>query len=261
MGTLEWKQKVLVSVRRAKTSHMHWHAKPTGEKKPENIIIHGSGKNSGRYYKHIRISEESGSNVIIYGLVPRKGYLNTKERNINNRLRDYCGNRMLTFLKHDNINAKTYCDISGLKLNKGVSLFHENVVNLLNTLDLENWHKDQNSEGKKTVNTEVSEDSVTTDNETDCFTKVALLHKKHLQNLFFGHLNINWLRNKSEFLEPLTRNHFDIFWSEKQKLILVSRGLNLHFPVIDNFVKTEIKMEEVWFFMWTRIFLVKLLIL
>ena len=116
---------------------MHWHAKPTGEKKPENII-HGSGKNSGRYYKHIRISEESGSNVIIYGLVPRKGYLNTKERNINNRLRDYCGNRMLTFLKHDNINAKTYCDISGLKLNKGVSLFHENVVNLLNTLDLEN---------------------------------------------------------------------------------------------------------------------------
>ena len=34
--------------------------------------------------------------------------------------------------------------------------------NLLNTLDSENWHKDQNSEGNKTVNSEVSEDSVAT---------------------------------------------------------------------------------------------------
>ena len=34
-------------------------------------------------------SEESGSNVIISNLVPRKGYLNTKVRNINNMLGDY----------------------------------------------------------------------------------------------------------------------------------------------------------------------------
>ena len=34
------KQKVEVkSFRGAKTSHMHWHAKPTIEKNPENIII------------------------------------------------------------------------------------------------------------------------------------------------------------------------------------------------------------------------------
>ena len=48
---------------------------------------------------------------------------------------------------------------------KGVSLFNENFISLLNTLDSENWHKDQNSKGNKTVNTEVSEDSVATDNE------------------------------------------------------------------------------------------------
>ena len=28
------------SFRGAKTSHMHWHLKPTLEKNPENIIIH-----------------------------------------------------------------------------------------------------------------------------------------------------------------------------------------------------------------------------
>ena len=52
------------------------------------------------------VSEESGSNVIISGLVPRKEYLNAKVRNVNNMLLDYCGNHMLTFLKHDNMNAK-----------------------------------------------------------------------------------------------------------------------------------------------------------
>ena len=83
---------------------------------------------------------KGGRNVIISGLVPRKGYLNTKLRNVNNRLRDCCRNRMLTFLKHDNINAKTHCNkISDLHLNnKGASLFNENFVNLLNTLDSEN---------------------------------------------------------------------------------------------------------------------------
>ena len=69
---------------------------------------------------------------------------------------------MLTFLKHDNINVKTRCNISGLNSSsKGVSLFNKNFVNLLNTLDLEN--------------TEVSEDSLEADNKIDEFTKVGLL--------------------------------------------------------------------------------------
>ena len=145
--------------------------------------------------------------------------------------------------QNDNTNAKTHCNkISDLHLNsKGVSLFNENFVNLLNTLDSENWLK----EGNITVNAEVSEDSVVTDNDIDGFNKVGLFHKKYIRNLFFDHLNINSLRNKTEFLEPLIRNHFDIFWSVKQNLILFFRGLNLQFPIIDYFVKTEINMEEV----------------
>ena len=69
--------------------------------------------------------------------------------------------------------------------------------------------KDQNSVDNKTVTTEVSEDLITTDNETDSFTKVGPLRKKHIKNLLFGHLNS--LRNKTEYLGPLIRNHFHIF--------------------------------------------------
>ena len=175
------------SFRGAKTSHIiGMYAEPTIIKNLQNVIIH-CGTNdiikdadpekiaADIINLPISVSEESGSNVVISGLVPRKGYLNAKVANVNNGQCDYCKNRMLTFVKHDNINAKTHCNISGLHLNsKEVPLFNENFVNLLNTVDSENSHKGQNSEGKKTVNTEVSKDSVATDNEFDGFTKVGL---------------------------------------------------------------------------------------
>ena len=139
------KEVVVKSFRRAKTSHMHWYAKPTIEKKPENIIIHCGTNDISKDTDPEKIptdiinlsksiSQESGSNVIISGLVPRKGYLNAKVRNTNNRLRDYCGNHMLTPLKHDNINAETHCNICGLHLSSnGVPLLNGNFVSLLNT--------------------------------------------------------------------------------------------------------------------------------
>ena len=117
------------------------------KKNPENIIIHCGTTDISKDADPEKIeadvinlpksvSEESGSNVIISGLVPRKGYLYAKVRNVNNRLDDYCRNRMLTFRKHDNINDKTHCNISGIHLNSnGVSLFNEIFLSLSNTLD------------------------------------------------------------------------------------------------------------------------------
>ena len=145
------KQKVGVKpFRGAKTSHMHWHAKPTIEKNPEDIIIHCDTNDISKDADPEKIaadiknisksfSEESESNIIISGLVPRKGYLKAKVRNVNNTLCDYCRNCILTFLRHDNINAKSHCNITGLHLNtNGVSLFNESFVSLFNTLDSEN---------------------------------------------------------------------------------------------------------------------------
>ena len=76
------KQKVVVkSFRGAKTSHMHWHAKPNIEKNPENIIIH-CGTNDKSKDADLEkldiinisksVTEENESNVTISGLVPRK---------------------------------------------------------------------------------------------------------------------------------------------------------------------------------------------
>ena len=106
----------LKSFRGVKTSHMYWHVKPTIAKNPENIIIHCDTNDISKDADPEKIaadiknlsksfSEERGSNVIISGLVPRKGCHNAKVRNLNSN---------------------------------GVSLFNENFVSLLNTLDLEN---------------------------------------------------------------------------------------------------------------------------
>ena len=64
-------------------------------------------------------------------------------------------------------------------------------MSLLNTLDSENWHKDQISEGNKTVTTKVSEDSVVTDNEIYGFTKVGLLRKSILGTYSLAILILN----------------------------------------------------------------------
>ena len=41
--------------------------------------------------------EESESNETVSGLVPHKGYLKAKVRNVNNRPHDYCRNRVSRF--------------------------------------------------------------------------------------------------------------------------------------------------------------------
>ena len=79
------------SFRGAEVSHIHLHAKSTIEKYyhsfPENIIIHCGTNDISKDADQEKIvadimnlsksvSEKSGSNVIISGLVPRKEYVN-----------------------------------------------------------------------------------------------------------------------------------------------------------------------------------------
>ena len=44
------------------------------------------------------------------------------------------------------------------------------------------------------------------------------LRAKHAKNILFGHLNINSLRNKFEYLEEIIKNMFDVFLVCKQDL-------------------------------------------
>ena len=99
------------------------------------------------------------------------------------------------------------------------------------------------------VNTEVSEDSVATDNEIDGFTKAGLLRKKHINNLFFGHLNINSLINKRKFLEPPIRQNFDIFLVSKTKLDSSFPWSEFTIPGDRLFRKDEYSLSEPGYFL------------
>ena len=138
---------VVKSFRGAKANLMH--AKLTIEKNPKNIIHCGTNDLSKdadpeKIAADIinlskSVGEKSGSKVIGSYLVPHKGCLNAKVRNVNNMLPDFCGYCTFFFLKQNNINAKAHCNISALHLNsKGVSMFNEKFVNLLYAEDLEN---------------------------------------------------------------------------------------------------------------------------
>ena len=147
-------------------------------------------------------------------------------------LHDYFRNRMLTLLKHDNINAKTYCNISSLHLNgKSVTLFNENFCKLFKCSRFRELLQCLKIQQRQEIKLMV-------------LLKQGFYVRNILKTYSFAILTLI----KKEYLEPLIRNQFDIFWSVKQNLILVFRSLNLQFSVIGYFIKTEIKMNEVLFF-------------
>ena len=85
MGTLKWQTEIRSKIFQT-SEKMQWHTKPIIDKKPENINIHRGTNDIAADIINLSgsVSEESTSNVIISGLVPRKGYLNAKVRDINN---------------------------------------------------------------------------------------------------------------------------------------------------------------------------------
>ena len=85
MGTLKWQTEIRSKIFQT-SEKMQWHTKPIIDKKPENISIHCGTNDIAADIINLSesVSEESTSNVITSGLVPRKGYLNAKVRDINN---------------------------------------------------------------------------------------------------------------------------------------------------------------------------------
>ena len=48
-------------------------------------------------------------------------------------------------------------------------------------------------------------------NKSETLSEVTFLRQKFTKSLFFGHLNVNSVRNKSEALEFLIKDEFDVF--------------------------------------------------
>ena len=59
-------------------------------------------------------------------------------------------------------------------------------------------------------------------NKSEALNEVTFLRQKFTKSLFFSHLNVNSVRNKSEALEFLIKDEFDVFLlGENRSLIEV----------------------------------------
>ena len=122
------KQHVVVKAfRGANTDNMKWHSKPTSEQKPQNVILHCGARNIQEGVKPINIAndiiamaklikKESGSDITISAIVPRRSKLNNKVESVNEILEEQCTNLNMGVVRHDNNNSKYHCTHSGLPL-------------------------------------------------------------------------------------------------------------------------------------------------
>ena len=140
---------VVKSFRGAKDYQMKWYIKPTIEQNPQNIILH-CGTNdidekskaadiaNGILHLGNTIINESDSNLIISGIIPRKSDSDGKIKKINKLLEKKCNERNIGFVSHDNIVPKYHYTYSGLHLNDaGDSILAENFIYLLDSLNSE----------------------------------------------------------------------------------------------------------------------------
>ena len=112
------------------------------------------------------------------------------------------------------INPDKHLNRSGLHLNHlGTPILIVNFLNVLNRLETEQWLK---SKGSK--------NSGKNSGKSEALNEVTYLRQKFTKNLFFGHLNVNSVRNKFEALQFLIKDKFDV-------VFLVSESkLDLSFP-------------------------------
>ena len=108
----------------------------------------------------------------------------------------------------DNINPSKHLNRSGLHLNHlCTSILSVNFLSVLNSLDSEQWLK-----SKGTNNSDKNP------GKSEALNEVTFLRRKFTKNLFFGHLNLNSVRNKFEALEFLIKDRFDVFLVSESKL-------------------------------------------
>ena len=108
----------------------------------------------------------------------------------------------------DNINPSKYLNRSGLHLNHlCTSILSVNFLSVLNRLDSEQWLKSKGSNN-----------SDKNSGKSEALNEVTFLRRKFTKNLFFGHLNLNSIRNKFEALEFLIKDRFDVFLVSESKL-------------------------------------------
>ena len=94
---------------------------------------------------------------------------------------------------------------------KGATLFTENIISALNKVA---WPQSV----KVNSSYKSFSDYDNTCAKRNAFTSTNDIEAKHPKNLFFGHLNVNSIRNKFVSIEELIKRTFDIFLISETKI-------------------------------------------
>ena len=181
----------------------------------EQLCIHGDSDSWNIVEEFVEltksITKDCNSDVIVSGIVGRYSKLNEKVRSVNCLSRIYCRNLDIRFVGRENINHSKHLNRSALHLNHlGTPVLTVNFLDVLNSLDSEQW-----LEWKGSSNSDLS--------------------RKFTKNIFFGHLNINYVKNKFEALEFPTKNKFGVF-------LVSESNLDSSFP------ETQFRIPIYWIF-------------
>ena len=118
----------------------------------------------------------------------------------------------LAFISHGNIRTRYHCNYDSLHLNdKLASLFTENILSALNKVA---WP--QSVKVNSSFKSFSDYDNIRA--KGNAFTSTKSIKAKHPKNLFFGHLNVNSIRNKFVSIQELIKRTFDIFLISETKI-------------------------------------------
>ena len=219
----------------AKIKCMKDYVKPyIHEKNPDNVIFHvGTNElNSELPPEIIAISiidvaknTQSDSRIVsISDIVIHNDNFNIKAMKVNKELCKMCEKKKLLFLSYSNINPKAYLNKSKLHLNhNGSEKLGKNFVNFNRNNNA--WLPE--TDKKATIDIGVSSSSSTLNDKSEVDNEIVYhitnadlkyLCVRNLYKIVVGHLNINSIRNKFDFLAHQVYGNSDVLMISETKL-------------------------------------------
>ena len=157
-------------------------------------------------------SQQKNNTVLVSSVVPMKDHLRKKGKEVNIIWEKRCNEMNLAFISHDNIRTCYHCNYYGLHLNdKGATLFTESILPALKKIA---WQ--QSVKVNSSFKSFSDFDNIRP--KGNAFTSTKSIKAKYPKNLFFGHLNVNFFRNKFVSIQELIKRTFDIFLISETKI-------------------------------------------
>ena len=134
-----------------------------------------------------------------------KKYLKMKVQDVNNRLKNYCSQTNIEYIKNNNIKEE-HLGKKWLHLNKRENIIFANI--LLKFLRSNFW--DGEFLNSFVVSEEYKSEKLDISSDDPCFSSFKICATEKYSSNIFAHLNINSLRNKSDGLVDQIKGNVDI---------------------------------------------------